>query len=391
MGQCGISDMHKYIELLQNSPAELDKLIEVITVPETWFFRMKDTFIFLDNYVKAEWLFGKKNRKLRILSMPCATGEEPYSIAMTLFECGLQSENFHIDAGDINSVCIERARQAVYTHYSFRGEKSEELIKRYFTKNKALFELKQQVKDAVHFFQKNILEYSIIDSGSKYDMVFCRNMLIYLDAENQQKAIAILNGVLREDGLLFLGHAESGILFNTKFVSVKEKGCFAFRIQEPAPPPSIIPIEKEKHSSHKHNHPDHHAHHHHEKKHEEHAASKHEHNKTEDVKTHHHKASTDNSLLQQAENSANAGTLKAAEKLCREYMEHNRLDEKAYFLMGMVLMASEKYIEAEVFFHKAVYIKPDYYDALLSIASIKEHNGDFDNARNLKERAKRIK
>lgn len=393
MNQCGISDMKEYAELVQKSPEELSKLIEIITVPETWFFRVKDTFIFLDNYVKAEWLSGKQNRKLRVLSMPCATGEEPYSIAMTFMECGLSAENFHIDAADINNVCIEMAKKAIYTNYSFRGEKSEELINRYFSKNGKLFELRKHVRNAVTFFQKNILEYSITDSGAKYDMVFCRNMLIYLDVENQQRAISILSSVLRDDGLLFLGHSESGILFNSKFVSVKEKGCFAFRIQEPLPlPPPIQQHKPEKNHT-----VNHHVHT--EKKHTKTPEAKHENHRHGEYKKQQQPAGSpaeiktpvNITLLQEAEKSANAGELAAAEKLCREYMTQNKLDEKAYFLMGIVLLASNKYNEAELFFHKALYIKPDYYDALLSIASIKERCGDLDSARNLQERAKRVK
>lgn len=378
MNQCGISDMRKYVELVQHSPEELSRLIEIITVPETWFFRIKDTFKFLEKYIRTDWLVGQKNRKLRVLSMPCATGEEPYSIAMTFFECGLNAEDFHIDAADINEVCIEKARKAVYSHHAFREGKSEELIKKYFITNEKTFELKQNVKDAVHFFQKNIFDYSIADSGSKYDIVFCRNMLIYLDDENQKKAIDILTGVLRDDGLIFLGHSESGIFFNTKFVSVKEKGSFAFRVQNPDLPPQNFTHEK--HKPHKRYTPEYHE-----------KLTESEKRKPAAAAISTEEQQNDSELFQQAESSANAGDLKTAEKLCREYMKHNKLDEKAYFLMGMVLMAAGKYMEAEVFFHKAVYVKPDYYDALLSLASVKERSGDLINAGQLKERAKRIK
>src|SRR5919199_6211265 len=91
---CGVPDLQSYLQLLQTSPQELEELIENVIVPETWFFRDRKPFDFLGRYVISEWLPNPKNRSLRILSLPCCTGEEPYSIAITLIEAGLPPTQF---------------------------------------------------------------------------------------------------------------------------------------------------------------------------------------------------------------------------------------------------------------------------------------------------------
>lgn len=98
-----------YFKLLQNSPTELQALIEEIVVPETWFFRDYSPFEFLLKYIQAQSVTAPRSTPWRLLSVPCSTGEEPYSIAMTLLEAGLSPEQFTIDAVDISENAIEQA------------------------------------------------------------------------------------------------------------------------------------------------------------------------------------------------------------------------------------------------------------------------------------------
>lgn len=390
MHECNLTDISAYEALLDRSSDEMDRLIETVTVPETWFFRMKDSFEYLENFIKNEWMAKVRNRKIRILSIPCATGEEAYSIALTLLRCGLATGNFTIDAADINSVCVQRALKGVYTMNSFRGQHPD-FIEKHFTGTGNSFEIKKELKDTVNFFQKNIFDLQYQGPETKYDIIFCRNMLIYMDTETQRKAVDILSSFLISDGLLFIGHSEAGILFGTPFKAVKASGAFAFRrCDEKAVPPPILPEHQAKYpapektltegtiiiQSPKPVEPSYPR---------SDVKAKTLHTEEKEI----HSEQTD--LLQKAEGFANAGELKKAEEICKEYISVNKLDAKAHFLMGMMLMSSKRYTGAEAFFHKALYIKPDYYEALMGLSAVKEHNGNLQDAKSFRERANRAK
>ncbi|NJL21777.1 MAG: hypothetical protein HC895_14765 [Leptolyngbyaceae cyanobacterium SM1_3_5] len=152
---CQIRDRAFYLKLLQISPQELNSLVEAVVVPETWFFRDKEPFVYLRNYLQ-EWRSNTSD-VLRILSIPCSTGEEPYSIAMTLLDAGLSTHQFHIDAVDISQVALAKAKQAVYGNHSFRGVE-ERMIQRHFQKIKEGYEVRSIVRESVHFIRGNVLE-----------------------------------------------------------------------------------------------------------------------------------------------------------------------------------------------------------------------------------------
>jgi len=391
MRQCGIATMERYGEFLTRSPEELDRLIEMITVPETWFFRLKNAFDYLESHVRSEVTKKGLQTKIKVLSIPCSSGEEPYSIAMILMECGLRQENFVIDAADINGVSLARAKEGIYTRNSFRGERTE-LIGKYFKPTGNFFAIAPEVKDAVRFFRQNLLEY--IPPSEKYDIIFCRNMLIYLDSEHQQQCVDILSRSLKDDGLLFLGHSESGILFNTAFTSVKINGCFTFQkttitpqtatsvkpaIHRNAPaapttktyrsqttlPERQIRLHKETKTTGPVAAP----------------ATTSAEPETSPEKKH--------ELLLQAEQLADNGDLTNAEERCRRYLSTNKLDARGYFLLGIVLLSAQRHTEAESYFQKALYLNPDYQEALLSMAVIKDHAGDVQRATAYRERARR--
>lgn len=373
---CGIADFERYLDFLQKSPAELDRLIETVTVPETWFFRLKNAFDFLEEHLRLLLLRGLKD-KVRVFSIPCSTGEEPYSIAMTFLECGFKPGDFVIDAADINQLCLDKAVEGIFGKNSFRGERVE-LVKKYFKPVGACFELDPVVRKSVNFSRQNLLEYVSAGKEKWYDIIFCRNMLIYLDNEHQKKAIAVLASVLKEQGLLFLGHSESGILFNTVFSSVKINGCFTFiknapiaaapspgpkPVARPVPAKPVAPIAAPAPKP---------------------PARPRPHKPAAPIQK-----QDDDSLLRQAEQLADAGDLKSAEEICRRYLTDNRLDPRAYFLLGIVLLATRRYVEAETFFHKTLYLEPDHHEALLGMAAVKENQGEWQQALSYKDRAAR--
>lgn len=208
MAACGLSDTNSYLIRLQTSTQELEELIENAIVPETWFFRDREPFVFLHRYAIADWWPKHPNGVLRVLSVPCSTGEEPYSIAIALLESGLTPKQFCIDAVDISKKSLIKARQGVYSKNSFRGENLAlpnftgttaaskngfSWRERYFEQTADGYQLCDLVKSKVNFIHGNLLERSFLIGKNSYDVIFCRNVLIYFDSSARERTVNILD------------------------------------------------------------------------------------------------------------------------------------------------------------------------------------------------------
>ena len=119
--ECKLDGAVAYLARLRSSAAELQALIEAVVVPETWFFRDMHAYAALVRIAQEEWLRAHPESVLRLLSVPCSTGEEPYSMAMALADAGFPAERYRIDAVDISARCLRRATTALYGRNSFRG------------------------------------------------------------------------------------------------------------------------------------------------------------------------------------------------------------------------------------------------------------------------------
>ncbi|MFH7321623.1 CheR family methyltransferase, partial [Desulfurivibrio sp. D14AmB] len=117
----GLESLDDYLGRLKSSPQELKTLIEEVVIPETWFFRDGESYTFLAGFLRQQ-LKPTGNRPLRILSIPCSTGEEPYSIAITALQAGWPPYLLRVDAVDISVRAIELARRGEYRPNSFRGD-----------------------------------------------------------------------------------------------------------------------------------------------------------------------------------------------------------------------------------------------------------------------------
>jgi chemotaxis protein methyltransferase CheR len=198
-GQRNIRSFSDLLEKIKSDKTLKQELIDLLTVNETYFYREMKQIEKLVKFVKQE------NYNIRILCAPCATGEEPYSIAIALLESGVSG--FHIVGIDINAEAIQKAKEAVYNKKSIRNLSSE-ILNKYFKIENDKYILKDNVKSLVSFQVANIFDDSFKTLG-KFDFVFSRNMLIYFDKETKQKAKKILEDMRKNDKYdVFFGHAD---------------------------------------------------------------------------------------------------------------------------------------------------------------------------------------
>ncbi|MBO3458706.1 chemotaxis protein CheR [Aetokthonos hydrillicola Thurmond2011] len=365
---CGLADLRSYLQRLQTSNQELEELIELVVVPETWFFRDHKPFTFLEHYVKSEWLPNQNDNILRVLSVPCSSGEEPYSISMVLLNAGITPEKFRIDAVDISKKALEKAQKAVYNKNSFRGQDLVER-ERYFQLTAESYQLSKLVRNTVNFIHGNILE-PLFLANKKYDIIFCRNLLIYFDSSTASQVINILERLLTPKGVLFMGSAEASSIPNNRFVSVRYPFSFAYRkvADKVTTVTDKLPVAKAKEALQK---PE----------------------TTFPGKLDITVPATSVVTIPDLEtvrNLADEGRLDEAATLCKSYLEHHTTDAQAYLLLGEVYQAKRDHKQAELYFQKAIYLEPNYYEALIHLSLLKEYNGDRAGAAALQRRIQRL-
>ena len=235
----GLSDARAYCARVLTSKDELQALVESVVVPETWFFRDPGAFDALSAVVRHGAL-PMATEPLRLLSVPSSTGEEPYSMAMALLDAGVPSARFQVDAMDVSRTALERAAAAVYGRNSFRG--SGTLGRdHHFETVPGGRQVCERVRRQVRFRHGNLLSSPFLPGRDRFDIIFCRNLLIYFDRPTQNRAIDGLGALLKPDGLLFVGSSEGGLALSHGYVSAKLPMAFAFRRPQPARPQRSAP------------------------------------------------------------------------------------------------------------------------------------------------------
>jgi chemotaxis protein methyltransferase CheR len=207
-----------YLDHLAQSwpPAELDVLAGRLTVPETYFFRNEEQFHALADVVVPARTQGRaSDRTLRLLSMGCATGEEPYTLAIVVREAlGWLAPGWSVSVlgVDVNPAVLERAERGRFAGWSLRAT-PEVMLRRWFRPDGDGMALDEEIRRSVRFVTGNLADSAAEArwwSPETYDVIFCRNVLIYLTAEHAAAAVARLVTALAPGGFLFLGHAETG-------------------------------------------------------------------------------------------------------------------------------------------------------------------------------------
>ena len=218
MQQAGLAGLPELVARISADRALAKKVTEAMTVNETFFFRDRMPFDGFRNAILPELISARaRTRKMRLWSAACSTGQEPYSLAMILDEEARRLTGWSVDivASDIAELVLKRAREGVYTHFEAqRGVPMSHLV-RYFTKRKEHWSINQNIKARVDFRQQNLIaDFSALGT---FDVIFCRNVLIYFAPEQKRDVLARLARALAPDGFLVLGAAESVIGYSSEF------------------------------------------------------------------------------------------------------------------------------------------------------------------------------
>jgi len=194
------------------SGKELQNLINALTVNETYFFREEYQFqAMVENMLPEITSRKKPGERVRIFSIPSSTGEEPYSIALYLLEYWKDIDKWDVEivAADIDTNVLEAAKQGVYSSRSVQNL-PKPILQKYFTPLKdGYYKITDDLINAIEFKKANIVNSIEMLKFRNFDIVFCRNLLIYFDDLSRKKAAENLYNAMNPGGFICLGHAES--------------------------------------------------------------------------------------------------------------------------------------------------------------------------------------
>ena len=391
----------EYMKLLDSDGDEFQALVEELVVLESWFFRHAHSFELLRRHAVSTMV--ARQQPYRVLSFPCAGGEEPYSIVMALREAGLGFHQFQVDAADISETALLKARGGNYGLRSIRVV-APAIQARYFRIADQSVEVLPEIRQAVCFIRANIIDVQSAFQGEKFDAVFCRNLLIYLTPVARRRVLQAVDGWLSPSGLFFVGHAEVLREIGGLFEPVQERGAFAFcrspgaqaaQFERPAmlpersrsgdqdvspahPPTSTktgksqsvkltetaapnVPLPTQKLSEHK-------------------------------SRVGSNSASRE-ALLDELARRVRRYPVRRrhpeAIEICQQQLRQNGPNPEVYHLLGMVFQAAGMYDEAKHALERAVYLDPQHEESLLSLALLARRRGEVQIADRFEQRSQR--
>jgi len=204
-----LEDIPSYLEFLRAHPDEISSLLKNLLINVTSFFRDKEAWAVIEREVIPRLFEGKRSSEVvRVWSCACASGEEAYSLAMLLSE---YAQNLHeppkiqVFATDVDEDAITEAREHHYPH-SIEADVSAERLKRFFVRESKYYRVKKELREMVLFAPHNVLR---DPPFSRLDLIVCRNLLIYLNRETQERVMEIFHFALAPNGFVFLGSSET--------------------------------------------------------------------------------------------------------------------------------------------------------------------------------------
>ena len=232
MGVLGIKGYDAYYSFIITNTLgkkEFDELLNLILIKETFFFRDDKQLQVLVKNILPELIKRKKMKEIKIWSAGCATGEEPYSIAMAIMESHLPDDiNVSIYATDISEGVLKRAKEGIYNKSSMRAI-DKEMLNKYFTQRDGWYYLNDRVKQRIRFDTINLIDPFFPIEADSVDIIFCKNVIIYFRLDTVKMVIRRFYNALAGGGYLFVGHSESLWQISDDFELEEISGIFLYR------------------------------------------------------------------------------------------------------------------------------------------------------------------
>lgn len=355
-------DSGNYAARLDRDPVERDALLGELLVLESWFFRDRVPFQLLVELATRRWAGGTADAPLRVLCAPCAGGEEPYSAAMALAGHGYR--HFRIDGLDLSRRGLETAQRGVYRSRAVRHVPPE-LATRFLVPDAGdTFSVAASLRSLVDWHHGNLLDLPAAISRHRYRVVFGRNVLIYLHATARERVLQQYLALLEPDGVLVVGHAETGLLAECGLVPVGPPGAFAFQR-----PPALAHRRSAAPS---------------------HAAP----SRAAPVASAVAAAPTCRpasleGAIAEIRALADRGTYATADQRARQLLDGNPACVEAHYLLGLIEAAQGRQTAARRAFERALYLDPQHRPSLQHLALLLDGVGEGLAAGRLRERASR--
>ncbi len=224
------ADYYQHLRFHPQAAQEWDEVYDLLTTNETYFYREDyQLHAFRDEVLPMLAEQAKGRRRLSVWSAGCSTGEEAYTIAILVRESGLFSGwDISVSGSDISRRCVAAARRGIYGAGSFRVM-PQHLKRAHFLERESGLQVSDSIRPLCHFNQMNLLDADRARLLGRQDAVFCRNVLIYFDAQSRRRMIDLLYDRLYPGGVLLLGHSESLINLSTAFELCHLKGDLVYR------------------------------------------------------------------------------------------------------------------------------------------------------------------
>jgi chemotaxis protein methyltransferase WspC len=377
-----------YCRWLERDPAERDRIIREVSVGETCFFRYPVSYDLLVQHLRRLRETSGRRSALRMLSVACATGEEPYSMVISAVQAGWPVPAVSVDAVDRNADTLAVAREGRYSLHRSRPQLPAWTAPWLRAEDNQLC-VAPPIRAAVHFHCADAVAAPESVPVGPYAIVFCRNLLIYLHDEARRRLVDNLAHWLEPEGLLFVGHAEQLESLRSRFRMVPHPGAFALRPAEaasknaPAQPVVRLPSWRGPMGSDR--------------------SSRRGTGRASGARQVGDAPGegrvarqpptdvflTDVSLLERARMAADQGRLETALTDIQAALPSSPFSADLYQLLGSIQLSQGRLPEARDALRRAVYLNPDHEQSLLQLAIVYQRLGDDAHAARYRKRAAR--
>lgn len=369
-----LPEVAEYLRILTAHADERQNLVDELVVSETWFFREEEAIEAMVRIARQRRRAGAGGQGLRILSVPCAGGEEPYSLAMALLDAGFSPDDFSILAADISRRSLRNAQRGWFLNHSFRGLQLR-FRERHFIPAEGGYQLASRVMSCVRFHHDNLLSSLFLAKTEPVDFLFCRNLFIYLEPEMRKRAVARLAQLLKPDGYLFCGASEYRCFADPVFRLERLGYAYAYRPKSTSStrPGRAKSLGRRGATW--------------EPSGEETSRDSRVGSGEQVIKERDQGCREE---LHRARCLANEGRLVEGATICERLLRQSAGGAEGFSLLALIREGQGRIEDAMQLHRKALYLDPHHYESLIHLALLREQLGDAEEAGMLRHRAERV-